>query len=77
MSSLQNKIISQEMVFFGEVGLTGEIRAVSNAEKRVAEVKKLGFHKCVIPFENQANLKAAPDFEILPIKNISELSKLI
>ena len=77
ISSLQNKIISQEMVFFGEVGLTGEIRAVSNAEKRVAEVKKLGFHKCVIPFENQANLKSAPDFEIVPLKNISELSKLI
>lgn len=45
------------MVVFGEIGLTGEIRGVSMAEKRVAECAKMGFKSCVIPKANLKNMK--------------------
>ncbi len=49
VSSYKNKPIPEEMIVFGEVGLSGEVRAVTMPEQRVAEAKKLGFKTCVIP----------------------------
>ena len=48
-SSLRNKVIDRETVFIGEVGLLGEIRSVSQLEKRTKEAKKLGFKKAITP----------------------------
>lgn len=53
ISSYRNKAIDPEVLLFGEVGLTGEIRAVSEAEKRVKESVKLGFKKIILPKTNQ------------------------
>jgi len=73
VSSLKNIVIPQEMVFLGEVGLTGELRSISNAQKRVLESAKLGFNKIVLPYENAKNLDTkAFDAEILPAKGIRE-----
>lgn len=48
-SSYKEKPFGEEMICFGEVGLSGEVRAVSMAEQRVNEAKKLGFTTCILP----------------------------
>lgn len=53
-SSYKNRPINEDVVVFGEVGLSGEVRAVSMPEQRVAEAKKLGFKTCLLP---QVSLK--------------------
>ncbi|MBP5222890.1 MAG: DNA repair protein RadA [Lachnospiraceae bacterium] len=55
VSSFRNKALPPKLVAFGEVGLSGEVRAVSQADQRVAEAEKLGFEICMIP---KANLVA-------------------
>ena len=49
VSSYKNRPIDEKMIVFGEVGLSGEVRAVNMPEQRVAEAKKLGFETCVVP----------------------------
>ena len=49
LSSFRNRVLSPKLVAFGEVGLSGEVRAVSMAKQRVAEAQKLGFEICVVP----------------------------
>jgi DNA repair protein RadA/Sms len=69
-SSFLDKPISGNAVVLGEVGLTGEVRAVGHIEIRIAECKKMGFARCIIP-EN--NLKRAGDvsgIEIVGVKNL-------
>ena len=48
-SSYRDSAISDDLVAIGEVGLTGEIRNVSNLSQRLSEVARLGFKKCIIP----------------------------
>ena len=64
--------MGEDTVVFGEVGLTGEIRSVQNAGKRVAEAKKLGFQKVILP---KNNLKESmPDgIELVGIRHVFEL----
>ncbi len=76
-SSYTNKVIDPYNIVFGEVGLTGEIRAVTNVDKRVREAKKLGFKNCIIP---QANLKGIEEYDgmrIFGVSNIGELLRLV
>ena len=75
-SSYKNKPADPYAVVFGEVGLTGELRAVNMAERRIAEARKLGFTKCIVP---QAHLKGlhAPDIEIYGAANIGEMLQLL
>ena len=56
-SSLLNKPIESDVVVFGEVGLAGEIRGVSQVELRLKEAEKMGFKKCVLPRINVERLK--------------------
>ena len=49
ISSYQDKPIDEKTIVFGEVGLSGEVRAVNMARQRVMEAKKLGFHKVILP----------------------------
>ena len=51
-SSYKNKAIDSKTIVFGEVGLTGEIRGVSQAETRIREAKKMGFNRCILPYSN-------------------------
>lgn len=75
ISSLRDKPADNETVFLGEVGLTGEIRAISGAEKRVMEIKKMGFKRCVLPLENAKNIKT--DFLIESVSSVKELLRFI
>ncbi len=72
VSSFRNKPLAADMVAFGEVGLGGEVRAVSQAAARVAEAKKLGFAKCIVPAANLDAAKEIKGIELLAVKNISD-----
>lgn len=56
LSSYRNQAFDSKTVCFGEVGLTGEIRAVNLAEQRVMEAAKLGFKRCIMPKANSQKL---------------------
>ena len=56
-SSFLNKPIPPQWVFLGEVGLTGEVRAITQAEIRLIEAEKMGFKQCIIPQSNLKHLK--------------------
>ena len=71
VSSFRNKPISGETVAFGEVGLSGEVRAVSNAAIRVAEAKKLGFKKVVLP-EVSLDTVDVKGIELIGVRSIEE-----
>lgn len=58
VSSFRNRSLPPKLIAFGEVGLAGEVRAVSQAAQRVAEAEKLGFEICILPKVNLADCKA-------------------
>jgi DNA repair protein RadA/Sms len=72
-SSFTNKASDPYTVMFGEVGLTGELRAVNMADKRIAEARKLGFKQCVIPAANLRELNKPENCRVLGAANINEL----
>ena len=72
ISSYRNISIPQDVVAIGEVGLTGEIRAVNMIEKRLKEAEKLGFKKCIIPESNKKLLKDSYKLDIIGARNINE-----
>lgn len=74
-SSYKNIPISNKLVAIGEVGLTGEVRNVNLIEKRLKEVEKLGFKKCIIPESNKRYLKEKFNLEIIGAKSINEALK--
>ncbi len=64
VSSLKDEVIKGDITAFGEIGLSGEIRAVSNAELRVKEAAKLGFKKCIIPYHNLSSFSDEKNYNI-------------
>lgn len=74
VSSLKDKAVDDKTIAFGEVGLAGEIRAVNNCEQRIAEAKRLGFERCIIPFHNYKSIinSLKSTFDIIPVRNIRE-----
>lgn len=74
-SSFKNISIPQDVVAIGEVGLTGEVRAVNMIEKRIKEAEKLGFKKCIIPESNKKLLKENYKLDIIGVRNINEAIK--
>ena len=76
-SSFKNISIPKELVAIGEVGLTGEVRAVNMIEKRLKEAEKLGFKKCIIPENNKKLLKDNYKLDIIGVRNVGEALKII
>lgn len=74
-SSYKSKPISQDVVAIGEVGLTGEVRSVNMIEKRIKEVEKMGFKKCIIPESNKKVLKEKFKLDIIGVSNIRDAMK--
>lgn len=74
VSSLKDKAVDDNVLAFGEVGLAGEIRAVSNCEQRLQEAYRLGFEKCIIPFHNYKSLpkEIKINMDVVPVRNIRE-----
>ena len=72
IGSYRNRVISSDTIVFGEVGFSGEVRAVSQAEQRVLEAKKLGFNRCILPSVCVKSLKDISGIEIIGVNNIRE-----
>lgn len=71
-SSYRDAPISDDLVAIGEVGLTGEIRSVSNMNQRLAEVSRLGFQKCIIPRSGAEKLEIPAGLTVYRVKNLRE-----
>ncbi|MBU0698123.1 MAG: DNA repair protein RadA, partial [Proteobacteria bacterium] len=71
-SSFLDRPIQNDTIVFGEVGLTGEVRAIGHVETRVSEAKKMGFTKCFMPESNLKRMTAINGIELRGIKTVSE-----
>lgn len=71
-SSARDKAIDPRTIIFGEVGLSGEIRAVSHADLRLKEAQKIAFQRAIIPKVNAERLRGDISMEILGVKEINE-----
>lgn len=71
-SSYRDQAIEDDLVAVGEVGLTGEIRAVSHMNQRLGEIARLGFKKCIIPKGGSEKLEIPNGLEVYRVRNIRE-----
>ena len=71
-SSFRDKPVPHDLAAIGEVGLTGELRAVSSLGQRLSEVQRLGFTKCLIPKRTQGKLIVPEGLELIRVSNIRE-----
>ncbi len=74
VSSLKDIVVPEDVIAFGEVGLTGEIRSVNRAAMRAAEAARLGFKRCILPYHNVKGLTLPQDseIEIVGVRTIRE-----
>ena len=74
VSSLKDTPIREDTVVFGEIGLAGELRSVSHVELRMAEVARMGFTRCILPYHGLKGLSVGKfeGLEIIGAKNIRE-----
>ncbi|PYV42604.1 MAG: DNA repair protein RadA, partial [Acidobacteria bacterium] len=77
LSSFRNRPLVRDAVLFGELGLSGEVRPVSQVYPRIREAIALGFRKCILPSGNLPLVDQVQEVELLPVKAISDLSDLI
>lgn len=76
-SSYKNVSIDKTTAIIGEVGLTGEVRAVNLIDKRLKEAEKLGFKKCIIPESNKKLLKEKYDLDIIGVKDVNDAMRAV
>jgi len=76
-SSFKDKLIDPEMVVFGEVGLGGEMRGISQSEIRVKESGRLGFKRCLLPKQNQEKMKQEKGIELIGVKTVREAMEVL
>ena len=76
-SSYLDKPIGTKIAAIGEVGLSGELRSVSNLAQRLSEVRRLGFEKCIIPKQHSDRLGKIDGLELLEVSNIGEALRLL
>lgn len=75
LSSQRNTAIAYDIALFGEVGLLGEIRSVSQADLRAREAATLGFRRVIVPQSNAAEIRA--DVELIPVRRIEEFADVL
>ena len=73
-SSFLDKAVSEGTVVLGEIGLTGEVRAIGQAETRIAECRKMGFSRCLLP---KSNLKRLPDIDGIEIEGVKTVAEVV
>ncbi len=76
-SSFLNKPIPRKTVTFGEVGLSGEVRGVSQTELRLKEAVKLGFSRCLLSKKSIKTLKTTVDMELIGVSSVTELLEVL
>jgi DNA repair protein RadA/Sms len=76
-SSFKDKMIDPELVVFGEVGLGGEVRGISQSEVRVKEASRLGFKRCLLPKQSQEKMKGMKGIELIGVRTVQEAIKIL
>ncbi|MGI5905879.1 MAG: DNA repair protein RadA [Candidatus Pararuminococcus gallinarum] len=71
-SSFRDKLVPHDLAAIGEVGLTGELRAVNGLGQRLSEVRRLGFKTCIVPARSGSNLTVPDGLELIKVRNIRE-----
>jgi DNA repair protein RadA/Sms len=71
-SSFRDRPVGEDLAAIGEIGLTGEIRAVPMIEQKLKEIARLGFKRCAVPAHCMKDIKAPQELKILPVNNIRE-----
>jgi DNA repair protein RadA/Sms len=77
VSSLRDVPLDPYLVVFGEVGLTGEVRAVTQVEARLREAVKLGFRRCLLPQANCQSTLTIDGMELWGVRTVSEALQVI
>lgn len=77
VSSLKDRPVSPKTILFGEVGLAGEVRAVSMADQRVNEAIKLGFDTCILPQICLDKMKKTDKIRLIGVRNVKEAIALL
>jgi DNA repair protein RadA/Sms len=77
LSSFRNRAVAPKAVLLGELGLSGEVRPVSQIHVRLREAAAMGFDKSVLPAGNLPLLEPVGQMELLPVRTVQELSDLI
>lgn len=77
VSSYQDRALEEDVIVFGEVGLSGEIRGVNMTEQRILEAKKLGFHKCILPKSSMDALKEISGISLVGVASVKEAIALL
>lgn len=77
VSSYKNRPIDEKTIVFGEVGLSGEVRAVNMPQQRVAEARKLGFETCILPKGSLKSIEDTSGIKLVGVNSISEVLDLI
>ena len=72
ISGLKDVTVSSDTVAFGEIGLTGEIRSVSNADLRISEAARMGFKRVIVPYHNLSSLTKRDNIEVIGVKTVRE-----
>lgn len=72
VSSYKDRVIDSKTIVFGEIGLSGEVRAVSMAEQRISEAAKLGFDTCILPKASLDGIKVKADIKLIGVRNVAE-----
>ncbi|CEP66688.1 DNA repair protein RadA [Moorella glycerini] len=75
-SGLKDRPVEAETLVLGEVGLAGEVRAVSQIERRIEEAARLGFRRFLIPAGNKCRLIGRNDYEIYDVRSVVEALEL-
>ncbi len=76
-SSFRNSPLPADMAFFGEIGLTGEIRTVTQASRRIAEIKKMGFKRCMLPFDCLGAIDKCEGIELVSVRSLGDALQYI
>ena len=71
-SSFLDKPLAEGTMVLGEVGLTGEVRAIGQVDTRISESRKMGFTRCLVPASNLKRLRAIKEIEIVGVRTVSE-----
>lgn len=77
LSSFRNTVLDSKLIAFGEVGLSGEVRAVSMAKQRVAEAEKLGFETCVLPAVSAEECRKNSKIKIIGVSTVQDAIEVL
>ena len=76
-SSTMDKYIEKNIILCGEVGLTGEVRSISNLDRRITEALSLGFKQAIVPYFSKKDKLKSKNIDLYPVKNVKQAFKIL